>query len=85
MRGRRRLAARVGVEELQGLASRRFASSGESRLLRLIAASLLLPQAGPAILVLRIKGEKGAWNGRLEGARRAFNRCEVRVETGRRL
>src|SRR5260370_37103240 len=28
--------------------------------------------AGPAILVLRIKGEKGAWNGRLKGARRAF-------------
>ncbi len=42
--------------------------------------------AGPAILVLRIKGGKGAWNGRLEGARRhAFNRCEARVETGWRL
>jgi hypothetical protein len=41
--------------------------------------------AGPAILARRIKGEKGAWNGKLEGARRAFNRREVRVETGRRL
>jgi hypothetical protein len=35
--------------------------------------------------MLRIQGEKGAWNGRLEGARRAFNRCEAGVETGWRL